>query len=115
MTAWNNLKFDLSKHDMDMFTCQLQWLASILYMTEDQTLKKFKDAFDMNIATHLIECATLDETRETAEQLVLIYKSNNPTLASTVLIHAQQPDKREVQEHQLAAVEKVEKQRATSD
>ena len=35
MTAWNNLKFDLNKHDMDVFTCKLQWLASILYMTED--------------------------------------------------------------------------------
>ena len=30
MTAWNNLKFDWNKHDMDVFTCQLQWLASIL-------------------------------------------------------------------------------------
>ena len=27
-----------------------------------------------------------------------------------MLIHVQQPDKREVQEHQLAAVEKVDKQ-----
>ena len=115
MTAWNNLKFDLNKHDMDVLTHQLQWLASILYMTEDQTLEKFKDAFDMNIAAHLIECATLDEAREKAEQLVFIYKSNNPTSASTVLIHAQQPDKREVQEHQLAAVEKVDKQRITMD
>ena len=61
MTAWNNLKFDLNKYDMDVFTKQLQWLASILYMTEDQTLEKFKDAFDMNIAAHLIECATLDK------------------------------------------------------
>ena len=84
-------------------------------MTEDQTLEKFKGAFDMNIAAHLIECATLDEAREKAEQLVFINKSNNPTSASTVLIHMQQPDKREVQEHQLAAVEKVEKQRANMD
>ena len=62
-------------------------------MTEDQTLKKFKDAFDMNIAAHLIECATLDEAREKAEQLVFTYKSNDPTFASTVLIHTQQNDK----------------------
>ena len=110
MTAWNNLKFDLNKHDMDVFTCQLQWLASILYMTEDQTLEKFKDTFDMNIAAHLIECATLGEAREKAKQLVFIYKSNNPTLVSSVLIHTQQPEKREVHEHQLAAVDKVDKQ-----
>ena len=79
---------------MDVFMRQLQWLASTLYMTEDRTLEKFKDTFDMNIATHLIECATLDEAREKAKQLVFIYKSNNPTSASTVLIHVQQPDKR---------------------
>ena len=48
MNAWNNLKFDLNKHDMDVFTRQLQWLASILYMTEDQTLEKFKDTFDLD-------------------------------------------------------------------
>ena len=45
MTTWNNLKFDLNKHDMDMFSldnCN-GWLV-FLYMTEDQTLKKFKDA-----------------------------------------------------------------------
>ena len=88
MTAWNNLKFDLNKHDMDVFMYQLQWLANILYMTEDQTLEKFKDAFDMNIATHLIKCTTLDGAKEKAEELVFIYKSNNPTSASTVLIHA---------------------------
>ena len=33
----------------------------------------------MNIAAHLSECATLDEAREKVEQLVFIYKSNNPT------------------------------------
>ena len=115
VTAWNNLKFDLNKHDMDVFACQLQWLASLLYMTEDQTLKKFKDTFDMNIAAHLIKCATLDEAREKAGQLVFIYKSNNPMSASTLLVHAQQPDKREVQEHQLAAVGKVDKQRVAMD
>ena len=85
MTAWNNFKFDLAKHDTDVFTHQLQLLASILYMTEDQTFEKFKDSFDMNIAAHLIECKTLDEAREKAEQLVFIYKSNNPTIAFTVL------------------------------
>ena len=69
----------------------------------------------MNITAHLIESATLDEAREKAEQLVFIYKSNIPTSASTVLVHTQQPDKREVQEHQLAAVEKSDKQRVTTD
>ena len=79
-------------------------------MIEDQTLEKFKDAFDMNIAAHLIECATLDEAREKVEQLVFIYKSNNLSSTSTVLIHTQQSDKRDVQEHQLAAIDKGDKQ-----
>ena len=107
MNAWNNLRFNLNKHDMDVFTCQLQWLASILYMTEDQTLEKFKDTFDLNITVHLIECATLDEAREKAEQLVFIYKNNNPSSASSVLMHTQLNDKREIQEYELATVEKV--------
>ena len=81
-------------------------------MTEDQTLEKFKDAFDMNIAAHLIECATLDEAREKAEQLVFIYKSNNPSSASTVLMHTQQSERREVQEHQLAIIDKGDKHHA---
>ena len=110
MNTWNNLRFDLNKHDMDIFTCQLQWLASILYMTEDQTLEKFKDVFDLNIAVHLIECATLDKAREKAEKLVFIYKNNNPLSASSVLMHTQLNDKREIQEHELATVEKVNKQ-----
>ena len=98
-----------------LFTCQLQWLASILYMTEDQTLEKFKDMFDLNIAAYLIECATLDEVREKAEQLVFIYKNNNPSSASLVLMHTQLNDKREIQEHQLATVKKVDKQCNTMD
>ena len=102
MTTWNNLKLDLVKHDMDVFTHQLQLLVSILYMTEDQTSEKFKDSFDMNIAAHLIECKTLDEAREKAEKLVFIYKSNNLTTASTVLLHNHVNNKKEVQEHQLA-------------
>ena len=114
MNAWNNLKFDLNKHDMDVFTHQLQWLVSILYMT-DQTLEKFKDAFDLNIVVHLIECATLDEVREKAEQLVFIYKNNSPSSASSVLMHTQLNDKREIQEHELAAIEKVDKQCNTMD
>ena len=68
----------------------------------------------MTIAAHLIECATLDEAREKAEQLVFIYKSNNPTSTSSDLIHAQQNDTREGEEHQLAVVNKGDKQH-TSD
>ena len=109
MTAWNNLRFDVQQHDMDVFTRKLRLLASILYMTDDQTVEKFKDSFDTNIAAHLIECQTLAEAREKAEQLVFLYKNTVPTTATTVLLHDKIPDPKEVQEHQLAPVEKGDK------
>ena len=40
MTVWNNLKFYMAKHDMDIFTHKLQLLASILYMMQEQILEK---------------------------------------------------------------------------
>ena len=92
MTAWNSLKFDVQQHDMDVFTRKLRLLASILYMTDDQTLEKFKDSFDTNIAAHLIECETLAEAREKAEQLVFLYKGTTPASATTVLLHEHPPD-----------------------
>ena len=104
MTAWNSLKFDVQKHDMDVFTRKLKLLASILYMTDDQTLEKFKDSFDTTIAAHLIECTTLSEAREKAEQLVFLYKSTAPLPAPTVLIHNAPVDQKEINEHQLAPV-----------
>ena len=111
MTAWNSLRFDVQQHDMDVFTRKLRLLASILYMTDDQTVEKFKDSFDTNIAAHLIECETLAEAREKAEQLVFLYKNTAPTSASTVLLHDNTPDPKELKEHQLAPVPKSDKKR----
>ena len=109
MTAWNSLKFDVQKHDMDVFTRKLKLLASILYMTDDQTLEKFKDSFDTTIAAHLIECNTLSEAREKAEQLVFLYKSTAPLPAPTVLLHNASVDQKEINEHQLAPVGRHDK------
>ena len=109
MTSWNSLKFDVQQHDMDVFTRKLRLLASILYMTDDQTLEKFKDSFDTNIAAHLIECETLAEAREKAEQLVFLYKGTTPASATTVLLHENSPDTKEIKEHQLAPVPKTDK------
>ena len=99
MMAWNSLKFDVQKHDMDVFTRKLKLLASILYMTDDQTLEKFKDSFDTTIAAHLINCNTLSEAREKAEQLVFLYKSTAPSPAPTVLLHNASVDQKEINEH----------------
>ena len=109
MTAWNSLRFDVQQHDMDVFTRKLRLLASILYMTDDQTVEKFKDLFDTNIAAHLIECEMLAEAREKAEQLVFLYKNTAPALATTVLLHDNAPEPKELKEHQLAPVPKVDK------
>ena len=109
MTAWNSLRFDVQQHDMDVFTRKLRLLASILYMTDDQTLEKLKDSFDTNIAAHLIECDTLAEAREKVEQLIFLYKNTAPALATTVLLHNALPDAKELNEHQLAPVPKPDK------
>ena len=109
MTAWNSLRFDVQQHDMDVFTRKLRLLASILYMTDDQTVEKFKDLFDTNIAAHLIKCETLAEAREKAEQLVFLYKNTAPASATTVLLHENSPDTKELKEHQLAPVPKADK------
>ena len=71
--------------------------------------KSLKIRFDTNIAAHLIECETLAEAREKAEQLVFLYKNTAPTSASTVLLHDNTPDPKELKEHQLAPVLKSDK------
>ena len=109
MTAWNSLKFDVQKHDMDVFTRKLKLLASILYMTDEQMLEKFKDSFDTTIAAHLIECVTLAEAREKAEQLVFLYKSTAPSSAAMVLLHNSPQETKVLNEHQLAPVPKQDK------
>ena len=109
MTMWNGLKFDVQKHDMDVFTRKLKLLASILYMTDEQTLEKFKDSFDTTIAAHLIECDTLVEAREKVEQLVFLYQSTSPPTATSILLHEAPPETREIKEHQLAPVERPDK------
>ena len=109
MMAWNSLRFDVQQHDMDVFTRKLRLLASILYMTDHQTLEKFKDLFDTNIAAHLIECDTLAEAQEKVEQLVFLYKNTAPASATTVLLHNALPDAKELNEHQLAPVPKLDK------
>ena len=78
-------------------------------MTDDQTLEKFKDSFDTTIAAHLIECNTLSEAREKAEQLVFLYKSTAPLPAPTVLLHNASVDQKEINEHQLAPVGRHDK------
>ena len=40
MTAWNNLRFNVQQHDMDVFTRKLRLLANGQDMTDNQTVGK---------------------------------------------------------------------------
>ena len=53
--AWNKLKFDMTKDDVDSFVVDMKTLASILGHNDDVITEKFKDIFpDPNIEAALI-------------------------------------------------------------
>ena len=53
--AWNKLKFDMTKDDVDSFVVDMKTLASILGHNDDVIMEKFKDVFpDPNIEAALI-------------------------------------------------------------
>ena len=53
--AWNKLKFDMTKDDVDAFLVDMKMLASILGHNDDVITEKFKDIFpDPNIKAALI-------------------------------------------------------------
>ena len=53
--AWNKLKFDMTKDDVDTFVVDMKMLASILGHNDDVITEKFKDIFpDPNIEAALI-------------------------------------------------------------
>ena len=53
--AWNKLKFDMTKDDVDAFIVDMKMLASILGHNDDMIMEKFKDIFpDPNIEAALI-------------------------------------------------------------
>ena len=48
--AWNKLKFDMTKDDVDAFVVDMKMLASILGHTDNMIMEKFKDIFpDPNV------------------------------------------------------------------
>ena len=53
--AWNKLKFNMTKDDVDSFVVDMKTLASILGHNDDVIMEKFKDVFpDPNIEAALI-------------------------------------------------------------
>ena len=87
--AWNKLKFDMTKDDVDVFVVDMKMLASILSYDE-VIMEKFKDIFpDPNIEAALIAMDNFAAMQTKAKQLVQIYKpKHDSTMASAaILVH----------------------------
>ena len=88
--AWNKLKFDMTKDDIDTFIVDMKMLASILGHNDDVIMEKFKDIFpDPNIEAALIAMDDFAAMQAKAKQLVQIYKpAHDSTMASAaILVH----------------------------
>ena len=110
--AWNKLKFDMNKDDVDAFVVNMKMLASILGHDEEATREKFKDIFpDPNIEAALIAMENFTAMQAKAKQLVQIYKPTHiNTMASATLLTHTVPDTKptpkapqpQINQHQLA-------------
>ena len=100
--AWNTLRFDMQKNDLDSFTIDLRLLGDILHMTPEQTLEKFKDSFDSEISAHLLEADDIETAKNKAQQLIFLYQNKQGTTASTTMLLHEAKAQHEVLEHQLA-------------
>ena len=73
--AWNKLKFNMTKDDVDSFVVDMKTLASILGHNDDVIMEKFKDVFPgPNIEAALIAMDDFAAMQTKAKQLVHIYK-----------------------------------------
>ena len=112
--AWNKLKFDMTKDDMDVFVVDMKMFSSILGHNDDVIMEKFKDIFhDPNIEAALIAMDDFVAMQAKAKQLVQIYKlAHDSTMASAaILVHTAQnaPTKGKssqpkTNQHQLAPI-----------
>ena len=69
--AWNKLKYDMTKDDVDAFVVNMKMLASILGHNDEATMEKFKDIFpDANIEAALITMDNFDATQAKTKQLI---------------------------------------------
>ena len=87
--AWNKLKFDMTKDDVDAFVVDMKMLASILGHNDDVITEKFKDVFpDPNIEAALIAMDDFAAMQTKAKQLVQIYKPvhDSPMASAMILV-----------------------------
>ena len=90
--AWNKLKFDMTKDDVDSFVVDMKTLASILGHNDDVTMEKFKDVFpNPNIEAALIAMDNFPAMQTKAKQLVHIYKPahDSPMASAAILVHTE--------------------------
>ena len=80
--AWNKLKFDMSKDNVDAFVVNMKMLASILGHYDEAIKEKFKAIFpEKNIEAALVAMDDFTAMHAKAKQLVMIYK---PTQDSAI-------------------------------
>ena len=88
--AWNKLKFDMSKDNVDAFVINVKMLASILGHNDEAIKEKFKDIFPKkNIEAVLIAMDDFSAMQAKAKQLVMIYKPMQESTATSasLLVH----------------------------
>ena len=112
--AWNKLKFDMTKDDVDSFVVDMKTLASILGHNDEIIMEKFKDVFpDPNIEAALIAMDDFALMQKKAKQLVHIYKPahDNSMASATILVHTAEntaekgkSSKPKSNQHQLAPI-----------
>ena len=84
------IKFDMTKEDVDSFVVDMKTLASILGHNDDVIMEKFKDVFpDPNIEAALIAMDDFAAMQTKAKQLVHIYKPahDSPMASAAILVH----------------------------
>ena len=123
--AWNKLKFDMTKDDVDSFVVDMKTLASILGHNDNVIMEKFKDVFpDPNIEAALIAMDDFALMQTKAKQLVHIYKPahDSPMASAAILVHTidntatksklSQPKSNQ---HQLALINQTQENPNTGD
>ena len=123
--AWNKLKFDMTKDDVDAIIVDMKMLTSILGHNDDVIMEKFRDIFpDPSIEAALIAMDDFVAMQAKAKQFVQIYKpAHDSTMASAaILVHTAQnaPTKAKASQpktnqHQLAPINQPQGLPATGE
>ena len=123
--AWNKLKFNMTKDDVDSFVVDMKTLASILGHNDDVIMEKFKDIFpDPNIEAALIAMDDFAAMQTKAKQLVHIYKPahDSPMASAAILVHTEdntatksKSSQPKSNQHQLAPINQPQENPNTGD